>query len=110
MWPWLSEEFDSIINDLSVPEADAHVMLDVFYGTYLSMYLAIPRYGDGSEFAKVKIVWGTWKGWQSAEPRTTEYKYKSKASLTSNEIAENIFAQVDGEKKSSHPILWDCLP
>ena len=51
--PDFQEEFDSIINDSNVPEADANFMPDVFDETYLNMELVIPRYGVGHVFAKV---------------------------------------------------------
>ena len=36
-----------------MPEADADFTLDVFGNTYLDMELAIPRYGDRPNFAKL---------------------------------------------------------
>ena len=51
--PDFQEEFDNIVNDPSVPEADDDFTPDVFDDTYLNMELAIPRDGDGPEFAKV---------------------------------------------------------
>ena len=36
-----------------MPETDANFTPDVFDDTYLKMELAIPRYGDGVDFAKV---------------------------------------------------------
>ena len=47
------DDFDSIINDLNVPEVDAHFTPDVFDDTYLNMDLEIPRDVDRAEFAKV---------------------------------------------------------
>ena len=41
------EEFDNIINDLNVPEADANITPYVFDDTNLNMELEIPRDGDG---------------------------------------------------------------
>ena len=36
-----------------MPEADADFTPDVFDGTYLNMFLVIPRDGDGPSLAKV---------------------------------------------------------
>ena len=46
-------DFDSIINDSNVPEADADFMPDVFDNTYLNIDLEIPRDGNGPDFSKV---------------------------------------------------------
>ena len=51
--PDFQEEFDIIINDLNVPEADANYMPDVFDETYLNMEVVIPIDRDGPYFSKV---------------------------------------------------------
>ena len=48
-------EFDGIINNSNVPEADAYFTPDVFDDTYLSMELAIPRDRDGRRAANWQI-------------------------------------------------------
>ena len=47
------EDFDGIINNSNMPEADANFKPDVCEETYLNMDLVIPRDGDGPDFAKV---------------------------------------------------------
>jgi hypothetical protein len=51
--PDFQDEFDNIVNDPTVPEADDTFTPDVFDDTYLNMELAIPRDEDGPEFARV---------------------------------------------------------
>ena len=47
------EEFDNIINNSNIPEADANFTLDVFGDTYLNMELDISIYGDSPVFANM---------------------------------------------------------
>ncbi len=49
--PDFQEEFDNIVNDPDISEADKDFTPDVFDDTYLNMELAIPRDSDGPEFA-----------------------------------------------------------
>ena len=51
--PDFQEEFNEIVNDTNIPEADKDFTPDVFDDTYLNMELAIPRDGDGPEYARV---------------------------------------------------------
>jgi hypothetical protein len=104
--PDFQEEFDSIVNDPKVPEADDDFTPDVFDDTYLNMEVAIPRDGDGPEFAKVtrrlrdKQGWAAdWQGQQQSNPGHANVPGPDghKASLAANAIAENMFAQVDDE-------------
>jgi hypothetical protein len=105
--PDFQEEFDSIVNDPSVPEADDGFTPDVFDDTYLNMELAIPRDGDGPEFAKVTkrlrdkdgLPIGRANNNPILDTRMYEVEYPDghKASLAANAIAENMFAQVDDE-------------
>jgi hypothetical protein len=101
------EEFDNIVNDPNVPEADDSFTPDVFGDTYLNMELAIPRDSDGPEFAKVtkrlRDKDGLPIGKANDNPildtrmYQVEYSDGHKASLAANAIAENMFAQVDDE-------------
>jgi hypothetical protein len=52
--PDFQDEFDNIVNDLGISEADKDFTPNVFDDTYLNMELAIPRDSDGPEFARVK--------------------------------------------------------
>lgn len=106
--PDSQEEFDSIVNDPTVPEAEDGFTPDVFDDTYLNMELAIPRDGDdGPEFAKVTkrlrdkdgLPIGKANNNPILDTRMYEVEYPDghKASLAANAIAENMFAQVDDE-------------
>ena len=88
-------------------EADADFTPDVFDDTYLNMELTIPRDGDSPYFAKVEKRLRDKDGMPIGRSHNNpirdtimykvEYKYGHKASLVVNEIAENMFDQVDGE-------------
>ena len=105
--PYFQEEFDSIINNFNVPEADADFMPDLFDDTYLNMELVIPRYGDGPNFGKLEkrlrdkdglpIVISQNNPIMYTIMYKVEYKDCHKASLTVNVIAENMFFQVNVE-------------
>ena len=100
------EEFNGIINNSNVAEADSDFMLDVFDDTYLNMELSISRDGDGPDFDKVtkrlKDKNGLPIDRAHNNPITdtrmyeVEYKDRHKGSLAANEIADHMFAQVDG--------------
>ena len=47
------EEFDTIIKNSNVQEANNDFMIDVFDYTYLNKKLVIPRDGDSPDLAKV---------------------------------------------------------
>jgi hypothetical protein len=47
------EEFDNIMNDPNIPEADKDFTPDLFDDTYLNMELVVPRDSDGPKFAQV---------------------------------------------------------
>jgi hypothetical protein len=93
---------DNIGNDPSVPEADDYFTPDVFDNTYVNMELAIPRDGDGPEFAKVTrrlrdkngLLIGKANSNPILDTRMYEVEYTDghKASLAANAIAENMFA------------------
>ena len=105
--PYFKEEFDGIINDTNVTEADANFMPTVFDNTYLNTELEIPRYRDGPDFANVtKRLREKYRTPISRahnnlilDTRIYEVEYKDghKDSLAANAIAENLFAQVYGE-------------
>jgi hypothetical protein len=105
--PDFQEEFDNIVNDPGISEADKDFIPDVFHGAYLNMELAIPRDSDGPEFAQVtkhlKDKDGLPIGRANNNPILDTRMYKveypdgHKASLAANAIAENMFAQVDDE-------------
>ena len=88
-----------------MPEADVNFSPDVFYDTYLNMELAIPIDEDGPDFAKVtkslrdkdRLLIDRTHNNSILDTRIYEVEYKDghKAWLTSNVIAENIFAQVN---------------
>ena len=88
-------------------EADANFTPDMFDNTYLNMELAIPIDGDGPDFVKVTkslrdnngMPVGRDQNNLIIDTRMYELYYKDghKASMAANEIAENMFAQVDGE-------------
>ena len=80
--------------------------------TYVNMELAMDRGGDGPEFAKVKkrlrdangIPIGVANDNPLLDTRIYEVEYLDgyKASLSANEIAQNLFAQV--HYKRDHPL------
>ena len=115
--PDFQEEFDQIVNDPKVPEADDEFTPDMFDDTYLNMELAVPRDGDGPDFAKVtrrlRDKDGKPIGKANNNPildtRMYEVEYTDghKASLAANAIAENMFAQVDDE--GNRHVLFDAI-
>jgi hypothetical protein len=113
--PDFQEEFDNIVNDENVQEADDDFTPDVFDDTYVNMELAIPRDGDGPEFAKVTkrlrdkdgLPIGKAHDNPILDTRMYEVEYQDghKAALAANAIAENMFAQVDDE--GNRHVLFD---
>ena len=109
-------EFESVYNNNDIPEADDHTP-EVLEDTYLNMELALPRDGEGPEFAKVTkrlrdangIPIGTANDNPILDSRLYEVEYADgyKASLAANTIAENMFAQVDDE--GHRFVLLDCI-
>ena len=105
--PDFQEEFDNIVNDPNIPEADDTFTPDTYDDTYVNMELALQRDGDGPEFAKVTkrlkdkdgLPIGTANDNPILDTRLYEVEYQDgyKASLAANAIAENMFAQVDEE-------------
>ena len=95
-------EFQMLYNDDSIPEADDFTP-EVLEDTYLNMEIALPRDGEGPEFAKVTKRLRDANGIPNDNPildtRLYEVEYLDghKASLAANTIAENIFAQIHDE-------------
>ena len=108
------EEFQLVINDEDVPEADEDFTPDAF-DYYLNMELALDRGGEYPEIAKVtkrmKNADGLPVGKKNSNPildtRMYEVEYLDgyKTSLAANVIAENLFAQVDEE--GNRQVLFD---
>ena len=90
-----------------MPEADANFTPDVFDDIYLNIELAIPIDGDRPDFSKVtkclrdKDELPIDRSHNNPILYTimyaVEYKDGQKYFIVANEIAENVFAQVDGE-------------
>jgi hypothetical protein len=105
--PDFQEEFDNVISETNIPEADDTFTPDAHGDVCINMELATPRDGDGPEFAKVvkrlKDKDGLPIGKANNNPildtrmYEAEHKDGHKASLAANAIAENMFAQVDDE-------------
>jgi hypothetical protein len=105
--PDFQEEFNNIVNDPGISEADKDFTPDVFDNTYLNKELAKPRDINGHKFARVtkrlKDKDGLPIGRANNNPildirmYKVEYPDGHKASLTANAIAENMFAQVEDE-------------
>ena len=99
------EEFEKIVNDKGIPEADDEFTPDIFEDTYLNMELALDRGGEHPEIARVtkrmKDRDGRPIGTANENPildtRMYEVEYLDgyKASMAANILAENMFAQVD---------------
>jgi hypothetical protein len=100
------EEFQLIINDESILEADDKFTADS-YDTYINMELALERGDDKPTYAKVTkrlkdkdgLPIGTANDNPILDSRMYEAEYQDgyKTALAANVIAENLFAQVDQE-------------
>ena len=98
------EEFAQVITNGDIPEADDEFDPEIF-DNYVNMELSLDRQSDGPEFARVT------KRLKDKEGRSigiasenlildtrmykVEYAYGHKAAMTTNNIANNLFAQVD---------------
>ena len=102
------QEFERIYNNYEIPEADdEYYTPDVFNNTYLNMELALPIDGEGPELAcfvksfreKYGIPIGTANDNPMLDSLIYEVGYPDghRASLATNDIAENLFAQVYDE-------------
>ena len=99
------DEFNRIVSDDDVPEADIQPTAEVFNDTYLNMELALPRDGGEVEFGRVVkrlrdkngIPIGTANDNPILDTRIYEVEFPDgyRTSLAANAIAENLFAQVD---------------
>ena len=100
------DEFHSVVSNNKIKEADEEFTPDTCDDWYLNMELAVPR-GDNPnpQYAKVRkrlrdpdgIPIGTANENPILDSRMYEVEYQdgTKASLTANYIAENLFAQLD---------------
>ena len=115
-YPDFNAEFNRIVSDNAIKEADEEFTPEVIGDTYLNMELALRR-GDVSEpaFARVKkrlrdanglpILTSDENPILDSCVYEVEYQDGHKASMTANEIAQNLFAQVDAE--GNHHGLFD---
>ena len=113
--PDIAEEFHEVISNNELKEADDAFTPDV-YGTYLNMELAIPQ-GDSLKprlarvTKRLKDANGLPIGLANENPilNTTMYKVEyldgERTSLAANNIAENLFAQIDDE--GNRQVLMD---
>ena len=110
-----NDEFNFVVSDDGVKDADENFTPDVFDDTYLNMELALPKDGDENHFAKVTkrlrdangLPIGVADDNPMLDTRIYEVEYLDghKASLTANTIAQNLFAQVD--KEGNRHVLMD---
>ena len=101
------EEFNKIVSDDKIKEADATFTPEVFDDTYLNMELALSREGEDTTLAHVtkrlKYANGLPIGTSHENPILdtrvygVEYVDGHKASMADNSISMNLFAQVDAE-------------
>ena len=101
------EEFGRTINDPALREADQEFTADAYDDTYLNMELALPRNGAEVQFGRVVkrlrdkdgLPIGTAHDNPILDTRIYEVEFQDghRASLAANAIAENLFAQIDGE-------------
>ena len=113
--PDFTEEFHEVISNNELKEADDSFTPDV-YDSYLNMELAIPQ-GDSLEprlarvTKRLKDANGLPIGLANENPildtrmYEVEYLDGERASLAANNIAENLFAQIDDE--GNHQVLMD---
>ena len=112
------EEFDFVVDNNEVKEADETFTPDVFDDTYLRMELALPGQDGEQQYAKVTkhlkdkdgLPIGTANDNPILDTRMYEVEYIDghKASLTANAIAQNLFAQVD-EEGNRHVLLDEII-
>ena len=117
--PDFQEEFDKIVSNEAIPEADNQEYTpEVGDDTYLHMELALPRDGDGPEFARVTkrlrdnngLPIGTANENPILDSRMYEVEYADghKIAMAANAIAENLFAQVD-EEGNRHVLFQEII-
>ena len=112
------EEFQLVVSDREIKEADEEFTPETYDDWYLNMKLAVPR-GDNPnpQYAKVMKRLRDADGipiWTANENPTldsrmyeVDYQDGTKPSHEANYIAENLFAQVDQE--GYRPVLLDKL-
>ena len=103
---------------MNVPEFDADFTPDVFDNTYLNMEVVIPRDGYVPDFSKVMKHFRDKGGLPIDRSHNNpildtrmyevEYKDRHKSSLAANEIAENVFDEVNVEG-NWHVLLQDVV-
>ena len=111
------KEFNQVISDESVAEADTDFTPDTYDDRYLNMELALDRGGGGGdepEYAKVTKRLRDANGLPISTAHENpimdthmyevEYQDEYKASLAANVIAQNMFSQVDEE--GHRHVLW----
>jgi hypothetical protein len=111
-------EFIRIVNDDELPEVDEEFTPDMLDDMYINMELALPRDGDGPEFARVtkhlrdanRIPIGVANENPILDTHIYEVEYVDghRASLAANAIAMNLFAQID-EEGNHHVLLEDII-
>ena len=52
-YPDFYEKFKMVFNNADIPEADGFTP-EVLEDKYVDMYIALPRYGEGTKFTKVR--------------------------------------------------------
>ena len=114
--PDFVEEFQKVMDNPDIPEAEDYTP-EVLEDTYVNMELALDRGGDAPEFARVRkrlrdangIPIGVANDNPLLDTRIYEVEYLDgyKASLSANEIAQNLFAQVDEE--GNRYVLFDSI-
>ena len=113
-----NDEFNFVVSEDGIKEADDEFTPDVYDDTYLKMELALPNDGDQMHFAKVtkrlRDANGLPIGVADENPildtRVYEVEYLDghKASMTANAIAQNVFAQVD-EEGNGHVLMDEIM-
>lgn len=101
------EEFFKVYQNADIKDAEEEPSPEIEDATYLNMELALPRDGEGPEFARVKKRARDENGNPIGRASTNllrdtrvfevEYLDGHTASMTANAISENLFAQVDQE-------------
>ena len=116
--PDFQEEFEKVVNDESLPEADESFSPDIYDDTYLNMELALPRSGGEVEFGRVvkrmRDENGLPIGTANDNPILDSRVYKvefpdgHKAAMAANIIAENLFSQID-EEGNRHALFDEII-
>lgn len=101
------EEFFKVYQDSDIKEADDMPSPEIMDESFINMELALPRDGDGPEFARVKKRMRDSEGNPigrasnnlAEDTRVFEVEFADghTASMAANAISENLFAQVDQE-------------